>query len=255
MPSFLTRQRIPVDRFRVLHPQQEHWALVGYALFYVFLSGCTGLLIREHPLPLMGSADFVCDYWYFLFFKIGFLLVVPVMVFWRLGYGWRDLAPGLSWKDFLLAAIALAVGIYPNRGYLRIIANQIHNGRPDHVSLRIAFGVAIPLLCAAIPEELFYRGWLQTRLEQRFGRILAILGTAILFTVWHVPSRYFLAFGEEGQAGDLVSILNHAVRFILLWGLILGLYWDRYRRMLPLIALHWGVDILPWIGGMLGTRV
>jgi len=256
MLSFLTRQRIPVGRFRVLYPQEEYRALVGYSLLYIFLSGCVGLLVRTLPLPLMGSPDFLCDYWYFLIYKIGLLLVLPVFVFRRLGYGWRDLAPfGLSAGDFLLALPALAIGVYPNRGYLRLIPEHIREVRPDHVSLRIAFGVAIPLLCAGIPEEFFYRGWLQTRLERRYGRLVAILGTAILFTAWHIPSRYFLAFGLEGHAGDWPSLLNHAARFIFVWGLIYGLYWDRYRRLLPLIVAHSALDVLPWIAAMLGIRV
>jgi len=62
------------------------------------------------------------------------------------------------------------------------------------------------LINAGIPEEFVFRGWMQTRLEQRFSRAIAIAGTALLFTAWHIPSRYFLAFGEEGKAGDLASV-------------------------------------------------
>jgi membrane protease YdiL (CAAX protease family) len=255
MPSFFTRQRVPIDRFRVLYPRLELRGLVAYALFYAFLSGCTGMLIRKWPLPLMGSPDFLCDYWYFLVYKIGFLLVAPMIVFSRLGYGWSDLAPlGLSARDFTLSLLALVIGILPNLDFLLGMPEWTYGIRLNHVSLRIVIGLTIPLFCAAIPEEFFFRGWLQTRLEQRYGRLVAILGTAILFTAWHIPSRYFLAFGGEGRAGDLASVLNHAVRFVFVWGLVFGLLWDRYRRLLPLILLHWAVDAPPWIAAMLAIR-
>ena len=39
---------------------------------------------------------------------------------------------------------------------------------------------------------------------------------------------------------------------VLIVALILGLLWDRYRRIIPLIALHWGIDLLPAVAGMLG---
>jgi len=41
---------------------------------------------------------------------------------------------------------------------------------------------------------------------------------------------------------------------VLIVGLIVGVLWDRYRRLLPLIALHWGIDTLPLISSILGIE-
>ena len=68
--------------------------------------------------------------------------------------------------------------------------------------------------------------------------LAAITGAALRFTAWHIPSRYFLASGGEGHAGDLGSVVINTALPVLLMGLIFGVLWDRYRRLLPLIALH-----------------
>lgn len=255
MASYFTRQRIPVAYFRVLYPRQELALLAGYALLYVGLSAVTAQLILHRPYPLFGSPDFLLDYWYFLFFKIGCLLLLPAIVFYRLGYRWRDLAPkGLSSRDYLWSIVAYSAGFAINVAHLEGIRHQIGTRLVEQVPLRIAVAVTLALINAGIPEEFFFRAWLQTRMERRYGRLAAILGTALLFTAWHIPSRYFLAFGDEGRAGDLGSVLLNTGLPVLLVALVLGFLWDRYRRLLPLIALHWGIDTLPLITGILGIQ-
>jgi len=255
MASFLTRQRIPADCFPVLHPRRELPALLGYALLYIGLSAVTAQLILHWPHPLLGSHDFLLDYWYFLFFKIGCLLVLPATAFSLSGYRWRDLAPkGLSARDYVWSIVAFAIGLGINVANLDGIRHKISSGTIDQIPLRLGAAAALALVNAGIPEEFYFRGWLQTRLEQRYGRVVAILGTALLFTAWHIPSRYFLASGEEGRAGDFGSVLLNTGLPVLIVGLVIGLLWDRYRRLLPLIALHWGIDTLPLISAILGIE-
>src|ERR1035438_7958400 len=43
-----------------------------------------------------------------------------------------------------------------------------------------------------VPEELFFRGWLQNLLERRMGRIPALLLTAALFGLSHFNKRAVL---------------------------------------------------------------
>ena len=44
-------------------------------------------------------------------------------------------------------------------------------------------------LFIAVPEELFFRGWLQNVLERRMGRTAALLVTAVLFGLAHFNKR------------------------------------------------------------------
>ncbi len=208
MATWLTRQRIPAAQIRVIDLKLEVSLLLGWSLAYVILSGCTAQLIRHWPLPVLGSPDFLLDYWYVLLFKLCCLLVLPLLSYWRLGYGLRDIAPrGLTARDYLWSLIALAAGCAINSGYLPDLVQRVQGDVSPGVAARIAIAILIALFNAAIPEEFFFRYWLQTRLEQRFGRIVAIIGAALLFTAWHIPSRYFLASGGEGHAGDLGSVL------------------------------------------------
>ncbi len=80
----------------IRNPAQEAAWSIGYALFYVLAAVATGLLIRSRPLPLLGAADFSQDFWYVIPFKIGLLLVVPVVAFLMHGDRLSALLPG--WK-------------------------------------------------------------------------------------------------------------------------------------------------------------
>ena len=58
--------------------------LLGWSFCYILLSGCTALLIRRWPLPMLGSPDFLLDYWYVFFLKISCLLLIPFFIYWKL---------------------------------------------------------------------------------------------------------------------------------------------------------------------------
>ena len=123
------------------------------------------------------------------------------------------------------------------------------------VSTAFGYGLTaavISLLSAAVPEELLFRWALQTRLEATGGRTVALLGSAVLFTAWHLPSRFLLASGVEGSAGDLGSVLIGTGLPVFIVGLVFGWIWDRWRSLPVLIALHWSIDLLPAMSGVLG---
>ena len=128
-------------------------------------------------------------------------------------------------------------------------------GRGRISFVRGLLALVTPLLAAGLPEEIVYRGLLQTRLERVGGRLVAIVGSALLFAAWHVPSRYLLSAGVEGQAGDIGSVLLRTGLPVFIVGLIFGVIWDRYRRIVPLVAAHWGVDLLPAFTSYLGVNV
>jgi membrane protease YdiL (CAAX protease family) len=112
-------------------------------------------------------------------------------------------------------------------------------------------GVILPLLTAGIPEEFFFRGYLQTRLEKRWNRVSAILLTSLLFMAWHLPSRYLLSHGVEGQAGHFDQVLLHTGLPVFIISLIFGFHWSRYRNIVLLVLTHWAVDILPSVSSYL----
>ena len=75
-------------------------------------------------------------------------------------------------------AIALGLGL----GFL-----HFHAAWPR--SLTLAGALLFTFAFIAVPEELFFRGWMQNLLERRLGRTAALLTTAVLFGLAHFNKR------------------------------------------------------------------
>ncbi len=251
--SWLTWQRVPAVELRIDRPGHEARLWTGFALGYAGLAVVIGLLIRAFPLPLLSSVKFTDDLWYLSVFKLGALLALPLIILWRQGYTPGDLLPAWRWRVatvFTLAVVA-ALAVVPNLGHIAAIQQAI--GRQDGGMLAlIGAAVVVPLLCAALPEEIVFRGLLQTRLEATLGRIPAILLASLLFALWHLPTRYLLSSGVEGSAGDLGSVLLGTGLPVFIVGVIFGWAWDRWRSLPHLVLAHWAVDLLPSLSSFLG---
>lgn len=131
----------------------------------------------------------------------------------------RDLWIGL--REFALyTPIALALGL--GLGFL-----HLHSGWPGAGALFAAW--IFTFLFIAIPEELFFRGWMQNLLERRIGRLPALLVTAILFGLAHFNKR--------------ASLFNW--RYVLLAaiaGFFYGRAWRHDRRVGASAITHATVD-------------
>jgi membrane protease YdiL (CAAX protease family) len=253
----ITWQRVPALGLRLRRPGLEAALLLGYATVYVGFSW-----------PILGATSFTYDAFYVLGLKLTALLLVPLLGFRLLGYRLRAIVPdglagadgahmperahwGLRARDWLAAALALGAGALLNARHFGPILAAAHGFTLPALMGRVALGLAIPLFTAALPEEIVYRGLLQTRLEAVAGRMVAVVGTALLFTAWHLPSRFLLASGVEGRAGDFVSVVMGTGLPVFVVGLVFGLLYDRYRRLVPLLAAHWGIDAVVGVANML----
>jgi membrane protease YdiL (CAAX protease family) len=254
--GWITWQRVPISEFKIMQPERELAIGLAFAVSYVVAAALVSQVILLKPLPILGSADFTTDAWYDLVLKIGLLLILPVVWFFGQGYRLADLMPNWSLQPRTLLSIVIAflLGVSVNAGLLDFIRDAAASFSTGELAIRIGAGVILPLLIAGLPEELVYRGFLHTRLERRFGRIVAIVLTALLFTAWHLPSRFFLAHGVEGSAGNLASVLAGTGIPVFFFGMLFSLYWDRYRSLPPLIAVHWGIDLLPILASLLGVH-
>jgi uncharacterized protein len=91
----------------------------------------------------------------------------------------RDWTTGLrQFAWYAPVAIALGLGM----GFL-----HLHAVWPRPVGLAGAFFFTFAFI--AVPEELFFRGWMQNLLERRLGRTPALLVTAVLFGLSHFNKR------------------------------------------------------------------
>lgn len=253
--DFFNWQRIPAKQIHFRNTEKETAVLLAYAVFYIFSGYLIGLIIMRHPIPLLGATQFNQDFWYSVVFKILLLLVIPCIIYfivWK--YDRHDLLLGIrpTPGNILATLFMVTLGFFLNASHLTLIKQSIPQF-PDSV-FRLTLGVIMPLFTAALPEELFFRGFLQTRLEKKWGRIIAIVVSVLLFTAWHLPSRYLLSEGVEGQAWDFSGVLLHTGLPVFIIGIIFAIHWSRYRNIVLLILTHWAVDILPSVSSYFKIR-
>ena len=134
----------------------------------------------------------------------------------------RDLIVGLCEVVFYLPlALALGLGL----GFL-----HLHPfGSIGPVTLQFAGAWIFTFFFIAVPEELFFRGWLQNLLERHMGRWPALLTTAALFGLSHFNKR----------------TLHFNWRYVLLAaiaGVFYGRAWRRDRRVGASAVSHATVD-------------
>ena len=118
------------------------------------------------------------------------------------------------------APIAIALGL--GLGFL-----HFHAAWPR--SLTLAGALLFTFAFIAVPEELFFRGWLQNLLERRLGRTAALLTTAVLFGLAHFNKR--------------AAHFNwRYVALAALAGIFYGRAWRRDRRVGASAITHALVD-------------
>jgi hypothetical protein len=134
---------------------------------------------------------------------------------------WRDVAIGLREVAFY-TPLALALGL--SLGFL-----HLHPAWPPLPS--IAFAWIFTFFFIAIPEELFFRGWLQNLLERRMGRYPALLLTAALFGLAH--------FNKRAAHFNWRYVLLAALA-----GIFYGRAWRQQRRVGASAITHASVDAI-----------
>ena len=128
---------------------------------------------------------------------------------------------GIGLREVVLytpPALALGVGL----GFL-----HPHTGWPGVAPIAGAW--LFTFFFIAIPEELFFRGWLQNLLERRIGRTPALLLTAALFGLSH--------FNKRAVLFNWRYVLLAAIA-----GLFYGRAWRQDRRVGASAITHATVD-------------
>lgn len=131
----------------------------------------------------------------------------------------RDVATGLR-EVIFYTPIALALGL--SLGFL-----HTHAVLPGPAAIAEAWFFTFFFI--AVPEELFFRGWLQNLLERRMGRYPALFLTAVLFGLAH--------FNKRTTSFNWRYVLLAAIA-----GVFYGRAWRRDRRVGASAVTHATVD-------------
>jgi membrane protease YdiL (CAAX protease family) len=135
---------------------------------------------------------------------------------------WRDWRVGL--REFLLfAPIAIALGL--GIGFLHA---HRHLSRP---AWQLVLAWIFTFIAVALPEEIYFRGWMQNLLERRIGRTAALLVTACLFGLSH--------FNKHAAHFNGRYVLLAAIA-----GVFYGRAWRADRRIGASAITHATVDTL-----------
>jgi uncharacterized protein len=212
-----------IDRERLT---REVWVLIGAAVAFpalVVAAAATGI-----PRDALYSP-----------IKVLMFLAIPLLAF-RVFRGGAPQAPKARWttrldRTRLLAPIVPVVAwiAVARLGPLAPPAVSLA-GLPDPATIAVAS--LITLLTAGVLEEVFYRGFLQTRLESLVGRWPAIAASSVLFAAMHIASHVQV----NTLAVDLATIVAVQGTF----GVMQGYLWSRYRNIWAPITIHILVNVI-----------
>ena len=135
----------------------------------------------------------------------------------------RDAIVGL--REFLFF-FPIALGLGLALGFLHVHSFGSAIGA---VLLKFAGAWVYTFFFIAVPEELFFRGWLQNLLERRMGRGRALVVTAILFGLSH--------FNKRAVFFNWRYVLLAAIA-----GIFYGRAWRSQRRVAASSITHATVD-------------
>lgn len=219
MPPHGLGLEAPVER-----PSRETWVMLGAAVAFPVIAG----VIVLAGVPNGG--------WYALL-KLVVLLAVPLTALLLMR---KSGPPKQKWHGagrWLWPLPAVVVWAYleyfsPLRGPALDPADY-----PDLVETAII--ATLTFLTASVLEEVFYRRWLQTRLESRLGSVAGVLLASLLFAAMHVPTHH-------PHADPLANVAG-VITFQGVFGLFMGVLWTRYRNIWIVIAVHAVTNSAPLI--------
>lgn len=133
----------------------------------------------------------------------------------------RDWITGLREVLFYMP-IAIPLGLA--LGFL-----HLHH-RVEHPWLLVPLWI-VTFVGVALPEEIFFRGWIQNLLERRLGRTAALIATATLFGLSH--------FNKRATFFNWRYVLLAAIA-----GIFYGRAWRRDHRIAASAITHSTVDTL-----------
>lgn len=156
----------------------------------------------------------------------------------------------LNWKQNIKtgAIVLVCMGI-PSVFFVSNTASLIISGKLSLSLVLLGFPVLFihNIAMSGLPEEFFYRVFIQTRLSYIFqSKLAGILITSLYFGFIHVPGilRWFPGM-------KLSEAFCRAFFIQGFMGLLLGILWERTRNLISVITVHSGINALNNLGSII----
>ncbi|MDT0304372.1 CPBP family intramembrane glutamic endopeptidase [Streptomonospora wellingtoniae] len=155
----------------------------------------------------------------------GYSTVMPSVAM-RVTEGWR-------WMGLVPGAVVVALSVFATS---RFVESPV----PGPV---VAAAAVLAIVAAvSVPEEIFFRALVQTRLECVVGRWPGILLSVALFTT---VSVFLSEYGDFSSESELVDFnVGHAAVFYTVVGLLMSYIWASYRNIWLNILLRSAIVLL-----------
>ncbi len=253
--AFVASIRVQVTSLPVRQPASETGAIALFLLAFAVLFLGWGLSAIKTGVPEGRLQETIV-----VLAKLFSMVLLPMLVLRRFGYGWRDLTGGFQngrghTRVLIIMAVALlTLQLTIGRGPKQIAAL----GEPVWLIALMAVPALIWMtLEAGLTEEFLFRVLLQTRLAAWFrSETAAIVLMALIFGLVHAPG-YVLrdAHLMEGMSGapELLAALAYSIVVVSPIGLMFGVLWARTRNFWLLVLLHGWTDLLPNLAPFIKT--
>ena len=181
------------------------------------------LLALAVAFPLCVAVSGIAGSEWYIIVKLLMLMVVPAIVVATLRGVRIDRAQG-AWRWW---APAIVVSVWT-------LLSQVAPWNPEYDlsgvdPVLLAISASATAITAGLGEELFYRRWLQTRLEASLGPWAGIALSSMLFALMHLGSH-----GSGAPALDIARAVVSQGSF----GLLMDVLWWRYRNFTAIVVAH-----------------
>jgi membrane protease YdiL (CAAX protease family) len=244
--SLLPRHLEPINHHRtrdLAAVEKETAPIFAYALLHPILVAPAAAVALLLPIPLLPgfSRSPLLSVTWVLGSKVVLLLLPTLIAATAFGHplrqlGLRAVPGGWRWIGPVIPSLLICAG-------LAAIVGPTAHAVPPQILVALA---VIALIHAGFPEEAFYRGLLQTRLELLLGSHSGIGVTAVLFGLRHVARLYAFTYaGSTGHVtGDLAIAFGSALAYQGAIGVFFGYMWMRYRNIWVNVGVHTAFDFL-----------
>ncbi|GAA1983949.1 hypothetical protein GCM10009799_06690 [Nocardiopsis rhodophaea] len=168
--------------------------------------------------------------------RVIFLFMLPILFVDRAGFTLTGYGAAMPAHVLRVAEAKRWLGVVPLIACCALAAVSVYPTSPPTPKL-VILAAAVGFITVAIPEEVFFRSMLQSRLERLAGRWAGILLSSLLYALTYAVLGSYNEFSPLPE-GELHSDVAHALLTYGVLGVLYGYVWVCYRNLWLNVALH-----------------